>query len=256
MNEPSFLRVRNEGGVARLSLDRPPLNVLDLPMLEEMRRAVSALSRDPDVRVLVLTGEGRAFCAGVDVADHTADRVDAMLDALHEVFQELLRCGAPVLAAVNGAALGGGCELLLACDVVLARAGAKIGQPEVRLGVFPPVAAAYLPRIVGPQAALDLILSGRTILAEEARELGLVTRVLPPDEFDAEVDQYAASLADLSGPVLRLAKRAVRDGLEKPATRALKRAESLYRHDLMRLEDAHEGLAAFLEKRAPVWKGA
>ncbi len=129
----------------------------------------------------------------------------------------------------------------MACDVVLARAGAKIGQPEIRLGVFPPVAAAYLPRIVGPQAALDLILSGRTIRAEEARELGLVTRVLPPDDFAAEVDRYVASLAGLSLPVLRLAKRAVREGLEKPATRALKRAEALYRHDLMRLEDAPRG---------------
>jgi cyclohexa-1,5-dienecarbonyl-CoA hydratase len=256
MKTESFVRVERVGPVVRLTLDRPPLNVLNLPMMEQLRRTVSELSADASIGALLLTGEGRAFCAGVDVADHTADTVDAMLEALHEVFQGLLAFEAPVVVAVNGAALGGGCELLLAADVVLARAGAKIGQPEVRLGVFPPVAAVYLPRIVGRQNAMDLILSGRTITALEAREIGLVTAVIPPEDFADEVQRYVESVASLSAPVLRVAKKAVVEGLERPATKALRRAESLYRHDLMRLDDAHEGLAAFMEKRDPVWKGA
>ena len=256
MSEGATVRVERAGSVARLVLDRPPLNILTLPMLEGMRKTLQSLAEDTSVGVLLLTGEGRAFCAGVDVADHTADKVDAMLESLHEVFLALAGFEAPVVAACNGAALGGGCELLLACDVVLARAGAKIGQPEVRLGVFPPVAAAFLPRIVGRQHAMDLILSGRTITTLEAHEMGLVTRVIPPDDFDDEVDAYTASLASLSAPVLRVAKRAVVEGLDRSGPKALRHAETLYRHELMCLQDAHEGLAAFMEKREPVWRGA
>ena len=256
MSDAATVRVERDGSLARLVLDHPPLNILTLPMLESLRKTLESLAKDPSVGVLLLTGEGRAFCAGVDVADHTADKVDAMLESLHEVFLALVGFEAPVVAACNGAALGGGCELLLACDVVLARAGAKIGQPEVRLGVFPPVAAAYLPRIVGRQHAMDLILSGRTIRAVEAQEMGLVTRVIPPDDFQDEVNGYAASLASLSAPVLRVAKKAVVEGLDRTGPKALRRAETLYRQDLMRLDDAHEGLAAFMEKREPVWSGA
>jgi len=251
-----MVRVERHGSVTRLTLDRPPLNVLTLPMLRELAEALTAVEKDPHVGAVLLTGAGKAFCAGVDVADHTADRVDEMLRLLHEVFDRLVGLPVPVVGAVNGAALGGGCELMLGCDVVIAQSGAKIGQPEIRLGVFPPLAAVYLPRLVGRQQALDLILSGRMISALEAREIGLVTRVLPPGDFEDEVSAYAERLAALSGPVLRLAKRAVIEGLERPARKAVRRAEALYRDDLMQLEDAHEGLAAFLEKREPVWKGA
>lgn len=255
MSSPATVRLERRGSVARVVLDRPPLNVLTLPMLDLLARTLESVGEDGTVHVLVLTGRGRAFCAGVDVADHTVDRVDAMLGSLHRVFRALEAVEAPVVAACNGAALGGGSELLSACDVVLARAGAQIGQPEVRLGVFPPLAAAYLPRLVGRQQALDLILSGRTLRAEEARDLGLVTRVIPADDFDTRVDAYVEDLASLSAPVLRLAKRAVLEGLECPRSDALLRAESLYRDELMGLEDAREGLSAFLEKRQPVWRG-
>ncbi len=251
----SAVRVERRGGVAWLVMDRPPLNVLDIAMMRELGAALDALAGAPP-RVVVLTGAGRAFCAGVDVADHTESRVAEMLAAFHGVLGRLLHMGAPVVAAVNGAALGGGCELVQACDIVLARAGAKLGQPEIGLGVFPPAAAALLPRRIGVQAALDLVLTGRVVEAEEARALGLVARVLPADGFEAEVAAYAGKLAGLSAPVVRLAKRAVMDGLERPAAEALARAETLYLDELMRLGDAAEGLAAFLEKRAPVWKDA
>ncbi|UCG75855.1 MAG: enoyl-CoA hydratase/isomerase family protein [Gemmatimonadota bacterium] len=255
--EGEFLRLeRPAAGVARLVLDRPPLNVLHLPMLGEMERAIAELAADRELKLLVLTGPGKAFCAGVDVADHTADRVGPMLESFHGVIQTLMLQDFPIIGAVNGAALGGGCELLLACDLVIASERAKLGQPEIQLGVFPPVAAAFLPRLIGRQAALDLILTGRVVSAAEAREMGLVGRVVPAEAFEDAVEELVGRLAALSRPVLRLTKRTVVEGLERPAWEPLDRAEEVYLRDLMELADPHEGLAAFLEKRKPVWKDA
>jgi cyclohexa-1,5-dienecarbonyl-CoA hydratase len=178
-----------------------------------------------------------------------------MIGTFHGVIEKLMGLPFPVVAAVNGAALGGGCELALACDVVIAREGAKLGQPEICLGVFPPAAAVLLPRLVGPQVAADLILSGRVIEAGEASKIGLVSQVIPADEFDSAVGEYLESLASLSGPVLRIAKRALRDGELGTPTDAMRRVERIYLDELMQIDDAHEGLAAFTEKRAPVWTG-
>lgn len=249
------VRLERTDGLVRLILDRPPLNVLDIPMLRDLEQALKKLQKDESVNVLLLTGSGRAFCAGVDVADHTADRVDEMIRTFHRVIEQLLDLPFPVVAAVNGAALGGGCELALACDVVLAREGAKFGQPEIRLGVFPPAAAVLLPRLVGRQTAADLVLSGRVMEAKEAVTLGLVSRVFPADEFDAAVEEYVVSMAALSGPVLRLTKRALHEGAAGTPHDAMRRLERLYLDELMQMDDAHEGLAAFSEKRAPAWGG-
>lgn len=237
-------------------MDRPPLNILDIPMLEELGAVLETVDGDPRVTAVLLTGAGRAFCAGVSVEDHTADRVDAMIGGFHAVIDRLLSLEAPVIAAVNGAALGGGCELALACDVVLAAESAKIGQPEIKLGVFPPAAAVLLPRLVGRQRAMDLVLSGRVMDAVEAARIGLVSRAVPADEFESAVEEYATGIASLSRPVLRLTKQAVVDGATGDTAAAMRRVERLYLEDLMKLEDAHEGLRAFVEKRAPVWTEA
>jgi cyclohexa-1,5-dienecarbonyl-CoA hydratase len=241
------------GPAARLVLDRPPVNVLTIAMLEELAGAVEEAAGHRETRALVLTGAGKSFCAGVDVADHTADRVEAMIHAFARAVGAILAVELPVVAVLNGAALGGGLELALACDLVVARAGAKLGQPEIRLGVFPPAAAALLPRRVGLQRALDLVLTGRTVTAEEAAEMGLVARVFPAEELEAGAAEYTARLTGFSRPVLALAKRAVLDGLERPLADALDHADRLYLEDLMQLDDPHEGLAAFTEKRMPVW---
>ncbi len=252
-----FLRLERPGdGVARLVLNRPPLNVLHIPMLQELDEVLTELAADPELKLLVMTGEGKAFCVGVDVADHTADRVELMIEAFHGVIRKLLLLEMPVVAAVNGAALGGGCELLLACDLVIASEKAKLGQPEIRLGVFPPVAAALMPRLIGRQRALDLVLTGRVIGAAEAREMGLVGRVVPVEGFDEAIAEYVGSLSSLSRPVLRLTKRTVVEGMAESLWDAFDRAEKRYLHELMELDDAHEGLAAFLEKREPVWRDA
>ena len=254
--ERTFVRMEREGPRARLVLDRPPLNVLHLPMLEALDAALAELGDDPAVKLLVLTGAGRAFCAGAEVGDHLPERVEGMLALFHRVVRRLLSLGFPTLAAVNGVALGGGCELLLACDLAVARADAKLGQPEIRLGVFPPVAAALLPGLVGRRRALELVLTGRTLDAAEAKAIGLVTEVAAPEAFDAVVEGVAERLLASSGPVLRLAKRAVLEAGALPADDGIARAEAIYLRELMRLDDPREGLAAFLEKREPAWKEA
>ena len=250
------LRLEAEGNVRRIVLDRPPLNVLDIAMLRELDEAVAQVGADPGASVLVVTGEGKAFSAGVDVADHTEDRVKEMIHTFHGALARLHALELPTIAALNGAALGGGLEVALACDLTLAREGAKLGQPEIQLGVFPPFAAAVLPRLVGRARALDLCLTGRVLTAEEARAIGLVQHVFPKDSFASDVAAYVASLSSLSPPVLRLAKRAIVEGLDEPVGEALHGTERIYLDELMTLEDAREGLAAFLEKRPPDWKGA
>lgn len=173
----STARYTREGGIGRLVLDRPPVNVLNLGTMEALQSALAEAAADSGLKVLAVSGVGRAFSAGVDIADHTADRVGRMLELFHDAVRQLMALEAPVVALVHGAALGGGCELALACDMILARDDLKLGQPEIQLAVFPPVAAALLPRLIGRQRALDLILTGRTIGAAEALRMGLVSRV-------------------------------------------------------------------------------
>ncbi len=250
----TMVQSRHAGAVRHVVLDRPPVNVLTAAMLEELDGRLCEAADDRAAKVIVLEGAGKAFCAGVDVADHTETRVQATLEVFHRVARRLLAMPQPVIAAVHGAALGGGMELALACDVVLAREDAKLGQPEIQLGVFPPVAAALLPRLVGRQRAMDLILTGRTIAAAEAQAMGLVSQVIAAVGFAAAVDGWAAKLAALSGAALKLAKRAVIAGFDTTADLAIARAESLYLTELVAEPDAHEGIAAFLEKRKPQWR--
>lgn len=254
--ESGGVRVREEDGVLRLVLDRPPVNVLDREAIGELDRALEEAAGREEVRVLCLTGAGQAFCAGVSVEDHLPGRVEETLSAFGDAVKRILGLPFPAVAAVNGAALGGGCELTAACDLVVARDGAKLGQPEIRLGVFPPVAAALLPRLVGRQRALDLILTGRTLDAEEALRAGLVQHLLPAASWEEELEGFLGRLSGLSRPVLRLARRATLEGAEGPVEEAIDRAERTYLDELMELADPREGLEAFLEDREPAWEDA
>jgi cyclohexa-1,5-dienecarbonyl-CoA hydratase len=249
------IRVRVSDGVATIVLDRPPLNVLNIAMLEEIGGELQLLVDDPAVAAIVFRAAGgsKAFSAGVDVGDHTAERVGSMIETFHRVFRLLAATDAVTIAAVNGAALGGACELACYCDIVLASERAKFGQPEVKVGVFPPVAASILPWRVGFGRAVEINALGETIKADEAKAIGLATHVYPAEEFKASVDAYLASIAKLSRPVVRLAKRATINPFRKGLLAHLEEAERLYLDELMNLKDAHEGLAAFLEKREPKW---
>ncbi len=239
--------------VATITLNRPPLNVLNIEMLEELAAAFNTVVRE-EPKILVLKGEGKAFCAGVDVSDHTEEKAARMISAFHRLFHIMSRMMTPTIAVVRGACLGGGCELATFCDIVIASENAKFGQPEIKVGVIAPVAAAFFPKMIGCRRTLELLLTGATIDAAEASHIGLINRTVPEEDFDAVVEKTIKTLAALSGPVLRLNKRAVLDGLELDFERALGGVEDIYMHELMRTEDAREGLAAFLEKRDPVWR--
>ncbi len=241
-------------GVGRIVLNRPPVNVLNIAMMEEIRAALRRAQDLPDTRAIVLSATGRMFSAGVDIAEHTPDLMEGMLDAFHGIFRLMADGEVPTLAVVQGHALGGGCELACFCDLVLAAEGAKFGQPEIAVGVFPPVAAALFPHLIGGKRAAELILTGEAILAEEALRIGLINAAVPADQLANEAERWLGRLTDKSAPVLRLAKRALRAGMASGFDQALPTIETIYTRSLMSLEDATEGLTAFMEKRKPVWK--
>jgi cyclohexa-1,5-dienecarbonyl-CoA hydratase len=253
MTNSGLIHVRTEGRATRITLDRPPLNVTNIAMMRELGAALETALPQSDF--VVFDGAGaKGFSAGAEVADHAPERVAAMLGAFHGVFRQLWRADAITIAAVHGHCLGGGCELATFCDFVVAAEAAKFGQPEIKLGCFPPVALVTFPALAGPRAALDLILTGRTISAREALGLGLLSRVVPDAELQAAVEALLAELRALSPAVLRISRRALwqRAGLD--FERSLADAEELYLNVLMHTADAQEGIRAFLEKRAPVWQ--
>lgn len=253
MSAPGIIRRRWDGAVARLTLVRPPLNVLTIPMMDDLNSALDEAAGRSAIKAVLLEAEGKAFSAGVDVEDHMGDRVKPMLEAFHGIFRRLHALDCPTVAAVQGAALGGGAELAAFCDLVIASESATIGQPEIRVGVFPPIAALHYPVRVGQARALQLLLSGQVIGAAEALRIGLVDRVAPPDKLAETVEAELARFTAQSAAVLRLTKRAVREASGASFELVLSRLEDLYQHELMATEDAHEGLKAFAEKRRPVW---
>jgi cyclohexa-1,5-dienecarbonyl-CoA hydratase len=242
--------IEKSNNIARVVMNKPPLNVVDIAMMQELDAALKSLKGDSASKVIVIAAQGKVFSAGVEVADHTPDKVDSMIKTFHGIFHTLWSLDQPVVAAVQGAALGGGCEIAIACDFIVASEKAKFGQPEIKVGVFAPMATLLLPRLIGRMKANELLLTGETIDAREAERIGLVNVVAPPESFDAAVDAFVGKLNALSGVVLRHSKRAITLGLEK----GLAEIERYYLNDLMQTADAVEGLSAFLEKRSPVWK--
>jgi cyclohexa-1,5-dienecarbonyl-CoA hydratase len=251
-----FIKTWDADGAAWISINRPPLNVLDIPTMEELNNALVAVkARELEVRALVITAEGeKAFSAGVDVSDHTEDKVEYMIEVFHQIFYNLAQLEIPTIAAVKGAALGGGCELAIFCDMIVASDRLKIGQPEIKVGVFPPLAAVMIPRLVPEKRAFELIVGGEVIRAEEALAIGLVNKIVPAASFDEEFGTFLRVFTTLSGAVLRSTKKAIRAARGLPFADALGRVERIYLDELMVTADAREGLTAFLEKRAPEWK--
>lgn len=256
MTAPANIQVERAGTVARLTFDRPPLNVLDLAALQELNAALDSLPGPPQLRFLVFRGAGeKAFSAGVEVRDHTPDRVGDMLACFHRVFRKLWSSDWLTIAAVHGHCLGGGMELATSCDFVLATHTARFAQPEIKLACFPPVAAVLLPPLVGTRRALELILTGRTLTADEAHALGLVTEVVGEGELETATGKLLATLSELSPAALPLTRRAVLRGAGLDFERALAEMEKLYLDELMKTEDAAEGIRAFIERRRPAWVG-
>ncbi|MFQ5498902.1 MAG: enoyl-CoA hydratase/isomerase family protein [Candidatus Zixiibacteriota bacterium] len=239
--------------IGTLTLMRDDLNVLNIAMMNEINEALESLANGHDLKMLVIRAKGKAFSAGVDVSEHTADKVDDMIGTFHRIFRLLDTIECPTVALVQGAALGGGCELACFCDMVVASDRAKFGQPEIKVGVFPPVAAASFPESTALKSVYELLLIGDTILADEAQRIGLVNKVYPRDSFESDAEEWLARLASNSAVILRQTKKAIQAGLGKPFIEALGAAEQIYLGEMMSTKDAHEGLAAFMDKRSPKW---
>jgi len=246
------VETREHASALWLTLQRPPLNVLDVPTIRALHAEVSALRDRGDLRALVLRSAlDGTFSAGTDVRDHTRERAPGMLEAFHGLIRLLDALPQSTVAAVDGRCLGGGCELALFCDVVLATPRSTFGQPEIDLACFPPVAAVSLTRLA-PRAAFEMVLGGGPVPAAEAARAGLITRVV--EDVDAAALEWVARLAGKSAAALALARRALRAGAAGTFDDALARLEALYLAEVLRTEDAEEGVAAFLEKRQPSWR--
>ena len=249
------IRFRVEDRVGRITFARPPLNIFTIAMMREVDAALTECMGARDMVAVVFDAvEGsRAFSAGVSVEEHQPETVYQMLETFHAVFRTLEQMGKPALAAVDGAALGGGCELVAACDVVVCTSGAKFGQPEIKLGVFPPVAAVLLPRIMGERRARELLLTGEIFDAQEALRAGLVSYVVEAAQLESRLQEVLARLRELSAPALEMTRRALDAARGRHFLDALERVEDIYLNELMKTEDAQEGVRAFMEKRKPDW---
>ncbi|MGH9783063.1 MAG: enoyl-CoA hydratase/isomerase family protein [Terriglobia bacterium] len=251
-----YIQLEIANNVAWLTMNRPPYNVLTADMMLEMARAIDTLREERSVRVIVLQAASActAFSAGVAVEDSRPERAFQTLEAMQAVFNNFLETSKPVITVINGAAIGGGCELAALGDIIVATPKARFAQPEVRLGVFPPLAAVILPHVIGYKRALEMIFTGETLSAEDALRLGLVSRVVPEEKLADEVKAILAKIVDQSAPVLEMAKRVLYDTIGLSLDGAMKKSVNIYLNQLMELEDAQEGLRAAIEKRKPVWK--
>ncbi len=249
------IKFRVDDRVARITLARPPLNVLNIAMMREVAQALGESAERENVAIVFDADKDcRAFSAGVAIEEHVQETIYQMLDAFHAIFRLLEQLAKPVIALVDGAALGGGCELVAACDIVIASDRSRFGQPEIKLGVFPPVAAVLLPLVIGEKRARELILTGEIIDATEAARLHLCNHVVPAAHLEAKLLEVLGKLRDLSGTSLQFAKQSLDLGRGRTLDAALTAQENIYLHELMKTADANEGIKAFMEKRKPVWR--
>ena len=248
------IEVKFENGLGTITLDRPPVNVLNIAMMEEINEVLASWQGEKALKVVLFDAVGKCFSAGVDVGEHMGDMAPKMIGAFHRMFRLMDLLGIPTLASVYGSCLGGGCEVAVFCDLVISSEDAKYGQPEVQVGVFPPIAAQIMPRIIGRKAAMDLIMSGRIISAEEALGMGLINKIVAKDDLNSATQDFLKPYLKLSAEVLRKTKKAITAGLMDDFEPSLKVIEDVYLNELMLTADAQEGLNAFMEKRKPVWK--
>jgi cyclohexa-1,5-dienecarbonyl-CoA hydratase len=242
-------------GVATITINRAPYNVIDIKTTVEMTGALDDASADNSVKVIVVTAAGnKAFSAGVDVKDHTPDKMDEMLGTFDTLCYKLFASEKPTVAVVNGVALGGGCEVATSCDMVVASDKSQFGQPEIKVGVYPCVAVATFPRMIPWKPAMEMLLTGDNVSAADAKAIGLVNVVVPEEELDGAVEKFLGRLTDKSLAVMRATKRAYLSTLNMGLKQAMDSVESQYKNDLMKTEDAVEGISAFMERRKAVWK--
>jgi enoyl-CoA hydratase len=258
--ELETILVEDRGNVLIATINRPKaLNALNAMVLSDLESLVDAVAKQSELRVLILTGSGKSFVAGADIAamaEMNPDEAKSFSELGHRVFSKLEKLDIPVVAAVNGFALGGGCELALSCDVVYASTKAKFGQPEVNLGLIPGFGGCVrLPRKVGVGAACEWIFSGEIYNAQKAQHIGLVQEIFEPDTLLEEVTKRALTMASRSPLAIRVAKQVIQEGLDLEHQGACTLEQSSF-GTIFSSEDMREGTRAFLEKRSPEFKGS
>jgi len=245
--------VEKKEGVAKIIINRPPLNILDIETLEEMSQALAELKTDDEVKVVAIAAAGdKAFSAGVAVGDHLGGKLPKMVEVFHRLFISLVDVDKPTIAIVNGVALGGGCEVVAGCDMAIASEKSQLGQPEIKLGVYPPPATVLFPRIMGRRKAFELILSGNSIDAKEAERIGLINKAVPAAELEKAADEFIKQFTANSGLALTQARQALYRNFDLEFRQALE-VTGVDAILVMAGENSVEGLTAFLEKRKPVW---
>ncbi len=248
------IAVEKTDSSVRITLKRPPVNVMTGQMMEEIAKALEAVEREAKARLVVFRGEGKCFSAGADIQEHLPDKAPGMIRAFHHLVEALFSTKTPTMAIVHGACLGGAFEFASLTDIVLVQEGSRLGLPEIKLASFPPMAAAFYPSMIGWKHTLQVLLTGDEIPPARAVELGLATAVLPVEGFDAKAEEWIQRLTRLSMPALKLCKMASMAGFVQRPLEALSTTEALFLSELYKTRDAKEGLQAFLEKRDPIWE--
>jgi len=254
MSEHKHLKVEKAQGVARITFDRPKHNVLNIEMMNELNAELESLIADNDLKCLVLLGQGPSWCAGVEVSDHKPEMVNEMISTFNRIFELMDKLEVPIIAGVHGACLGGGMEVAIACDIIVASKKAVFAQPEIKLGFFPPYAAIRLPQLVGPAKAVEICTTGKRYSAKEAKKMGLIAYKADEDNFQETLDKLVAEIQYNSPLIIRLNKRAVKQHLGMDFPKAIQGVSDLFLNVLMKSEDTLEGIKSFEEKRKPVWK--
>jgi cyclohexa-1,5-dienecarbonyl-CoA hydratase len=254
MSELKHLKFEKADGVARVTLNRPKFNMMNIDMMVEINDLLESFVDDPDLRCVVIDAQGKHFCTGVEVADHKPEKVDDMIATFNRIFELLEQIEVPVIAVVQGYCLGGGMELAIACDVIVADKGATFGQPEIKVGFFPPYAAIRLPQLVGPAKAIEICTTGKFYSAQEVQLMGMVAHLAEDDGLTEAAENIVKEIQANSPLIIRLNKRAVRQHLSMDFKQALEGVSDLFLKTLMKTEDTLEGIASYEEKRKPVWK--
>lgn len=254
MSELKFHKLNKADGVARITLNRPKHNVFNIEMMRELIAELEKMVADADLKCVVIDAEGASWCAGVEVADHKPEMADEMIGTFNQIFETIEQLDIPVIATIQGACLGGGMEVAIACDIIIAAKSALFGQPEIKLGFFPPYAAMRLPQLVGPSRAIEICTTGKRYSAAEALSMGMIGHCVDDDLLAETTDKLIKEITYNSPLIIRLNKRAVKKHLGMDFRGALAGVSDLFLNQLMKTEDTCEGIASFEEKRRPVWK--
>ncbi|MBM9530002.1 enoyl-CoA hydratase/isomerase family protein [Desulfoprunum benzoelyticum] len=252
--ELTYHQLTQENGIARITFNRPKHNVLNMAMMQELTAILADLNADAELKCVVIAAQGASWCAGVEVLDHKPDLAPDMIRIFDALLKQIHALSVPSIAAVNGACLGGGMEVAIACDMVVAARSAVFGQPEIKLGFLPPYAAVRLPRLVGPSRAIEICTTGKRYSAESMQQMGVVCDVFDDDALEKGVANLTKEIQHASPLIIRLNKKAVNQHVGMAIDDAMESVNDIFLNQLMHTEDTLEGLKSFEEKRRPEWK--